>query len=358
MSVIRATPFHARAADANRLNAWTARNGWTLSAHYGDPREEAVACRTTAGLADISWRCRVMIEGTRAEEFLKRLLTRDAAMLALGMSLKALWLNDGGGLRGAGLVARYGRESFLLVSTAPDMEWIAKSAALFDVQMRDVSEREGGLAIIGPNARKIVETSGLDANLEPLAFRKLFWRGLDITLSRWGEHGGYELWCEADAALIAWDHIARAGEPSALRPVGVDAMDVLDMEAGIPRPGRDYEPARDGHSGEPSPKALGLASLVDADHAEFNGRAAFLATKNARMLVGVEFDSDKPQPDAPLASGGRVVGRTLGSFFSPALERAIALAVVDAAASNAGTALSVGATVARVVALPFLTNPT
>src|SRR5437763_135869 len=122
-----------------------------------------------------------MIEGSRAEEFLARLLTRNPAKLAPGEAVKTLWLTDLGGIRGAGALARYGKESFLLVATEPDLDWIARAAALFDVCAREVEE--GGLAIVGPYARKIVEAAGLDGALERLNFRQSFWRGLDVTLS-------------------------------------------------------------------------------------------------------------------------------------------------------------------------------
>jgi glycine cleavage system aminomethyltransferase T len=58
---------------------------------------EALAARLRVAIADISWRRRIMLEGARAVEFLSKLVTRDAAKLSPGTSLKALWLSDGGG---------------------------------------------------------------------------------------------------------------------------------------------------------------------------------------------------------------------------------------------------------------------
>ncbi len=342
----RATPFHARAAAASRDNLWRLREGWTLAASYGDPVAEALAPRLTVAMADVSWRARTVIEGARAEEFLRRLLTRDPARLVPGQALKALWLGDRGGLRGAGALVRMGRTSFRLIAASRDEDWIARGAALFDVSTR--ADDEGGLAIVGPYASQVMAAAGLDASLEALSLKKMFWRGLDVAVSRLGEHGGYEIWCAADDAHIVWDRIAHAGRPFAIRPVGLDAMDILDLEAGVPRPGRDYAPARDGFAAAPSPVELGLEPLVDADHA-FNGRAAYRALPRTRTRVGVDL-GETPAPHAPLARGGTVVGSTLGSAYSPALRRAIALATVDTAAATPGTMLDRG----RVAALPFL----
>jgi aminomethyltransferase len=367
--LVRATPFHARAAAANLENAWVLRNGVTLASFYSDANSEALAARLRVAMADISWRRRIMLEGARAVEFLSKLVTRDAAKLSPGTSFKALWLSDGGGVRGADAIARYGRESFLLVVSAPDLDWIESSAAAYDVKLRDMND-EGGIAIVGPYAHATVEAAQLTADLEPLAFRKLSWRGIDVTLSRFGEHGGYEIWCAPDDGTVVWDRIARAGESFGLEPAGVDAMDVLDLEAGIARPGLDYEPARDGHASEPSPVALGLESLIDPDHQSFNGRTAYLAAREREpmRLAGIEIHSDIPAPFTPLLLKGRAVGHTLCSMWSPSLRRAIALAQIDVSAFAPGTKLTLTlppsravrelrTAEARVVALPFLKVP-
>lgn len=339
--MIRATPFHGRAAAANPANAWKPRRGCTLAADYGDTPAEALALRLTCAMADISWRWRVTLEGARVEEFLSRLITRNPAKLAPGEAFKALWLDDDGRLRGAGLVARHGKETFQIVSAADDLDWIAKGAALFDVAIRE--ESDAMLAIIGPYAREVIDAAGLDAALEPLRFKKLFWRGADVTLSRFGEHGGYEITAKDEDAYLLWDRIAKAGKPFALRPVGLDAMDIADLEAGVPRPGRDYDPAS-----SPSPVDLGLESLVDSDHMIFNGRAAYLALPRTKTRANIEFDDEHPRPHRALRQGGR----TLHSLYSPALRRAIALAIVDVALAEPGTALTLeDGTPARVCEL-------
>jgi aminomethyltransferase len=368
MTLLRASPFHARAADANRDNAWITRNGMTLAARYDDAEDEALAARLNVAIADISWRWRIACEGASAEAFLSRLMTRDAAGLAPGTSFKALWLSDAGGVRGAGLVARFGRETFQLVATAPDSEWIMSAAAMMGVQMRDVALETGGLAVIGPYANATLKAAELDAELEPLSFRKLSWRGIDVTVSRWGEHGGVEIWCAPDDGVLVWDRLMRAGDAFGIVPAGVAAMDILDLEAGVPRPGLDYSPARDAAGGDPMPSAIGLETLIDDAHKGFNGMKALLAARPARKLVGLEFDSAESAPFTPVFRGEKTVGQTFRSVYSPALKRAIALATVDVEASQPGIVLSLTlpATMARpelrkvsarVTRLPFLAAP-
>ena len=362
-----ATPFHARASGANRHNAWLMRNGVTLAERYDDTAQEALAARLNVVIADISWRWRVMLEGASAEAFLSKLVTRDAAALKPGDAFKALWLSDGGGVRGAGLVARFGRETFQLAAGAPDGDWVAAAAAAMNVEMRDASRESGGLAVVGPYAEVTLKAAGLETELEPLAFRKLSWRGIEVTLSRWGEHGGYEIWCAADDGVVVWDRLMKAGAAYGIVPAGVAAMDVLDLEAGVPRPELDYKPARNASDAEPMPATLGLTSLIDEAHHGFNGRRAFFAAKPSRKLVGLEIDADVPAPFTPVMQNDRIVGHTLRSAYSPALKRAIALATVDEAVA-AAAALSLTLppdmakpelrkAAARVVGLPFLEKP-
>ncbi len=368
MTLLRATPFHARAADANRHNAWVTRNGMTLAERYDSAEDETLAARLGVAIADISWRWRATFEGASAERFLSRLITRDVASLAPGTSLKALWLSDAGGVRGAGVVARFGRESFQLAASAPDGEWIASAAATMDVQMRDVSLETGGLAIIGPHANATLKAAELDAGLEPLAFRKLSWRGIEVIVSRWGEHGGVEIWCAPDDGLLVWDRLMRAGRAYGIAPAGVSAMDILDIEAGVPRPGLDYKPARNASDPEPMPATFGLESLIDESHRGFSGQRAFLAAKPSRKLVGLEIGSEEPAPFMPVMLNEKTIGHTLRSVYSPALRRAIALATVENASAASGTTLSLTlpATMARpelrkvsarTVSLPFLPAP-
>jgi aminomethyltransferase len=368
--LVRATPFHSRAAAFNRDNAWVTRNGFTLAAHYTDSQDEALAARLRVAIADISWRWRLVFDGAEAGDLLQKLLTKDPTKLVPGQALKAVWLSEGGGVRGAGLVARYGRENFVLVSAAPDEDWITAAAARANAKGRDVSEQSGALAIVGPYAAKLLAQAGIDPTLEPLHFRGAFWRGLDVTLSRWGEHAGYELWCKPDDAPIVWDRLMRAGEAFGIAPAGVEAMDILDLEAGIARPVRDYDPAMDREAASPAPRALGLDSLVDSEHPDFVGRTAWLASreKDSRVLVGLEIEAGEPAPHSPVKVGEQVVGQVLASRYSPALRRAIALAQVDAAHAHPGTAVNVilpaarqdpefRNVAARVAALPFLPAP-
>jgi aminomethyltransferase len=347
-----ATPFHARAVEANRLNAWENRGGFTLASHYGSFEEEALSARFGAVLADLSWHWRAELSGARVEEFVARFFTRNVAALGIGAAMGVLWLNDAGAVRGSGTVLRKDGDCFVLISPQSDRVWLEDAADLFGVDVRDHTKSEGVLSVIGPTAAKVLAGAGLEANLLPLRFVSREWSGISVTLSRLGL--GFEVWCAADDALIVWDRLVAAGRGFALMPAGLQALDTLEFESGILCPGRDYHPVRDGFAPQPSPQALGLCALVDEAH-HFNGRASYLKSGPATYLSGVLLDGATPVSDGPLLADGRQVGRLFASRFSPALRGAAAFAVID----DSGTrkVLKYGDLLVRAVRLPFLAPP-
>ena len=236
-----------------------------------------------------------------------------------------MWLNDAGGVRGSGTIARLGADSFLLVSAVEDCDWIADAAALYDVTVRDVSEEEGVLALIGPAAGKMLAAAGLETELAPLALRKFFWRGLDVTLSRFGD--GYELWCDPDDALIVWDRIVGPDVPSRFARRASARWTFSTWKAASCGPAAISR--RPATASRPSRRRsrLGLGGLVDRDHL-FNGRAG--AARSRKRSSPESCSTPKRPRRKPLSlRDGHAVGRTLGSLVSPALRRAIALAVLD-----------------------------
>lgn len=338
MSGLRVTPFHSRAAEANRQNAWENRNGVTLAAFYSDVAEEALAARFGCAFVDLSWHWRAEIIGARAGEFAARLFTRDVTALVPGQATEALWLDDAGLLRGLGIVARSGG-SFLLQSATADAGWIARAAALFDVRLREATD--GILALMGPMAGKVLRAAGIDAGLDAMSWRRVSWRGLDVILSRFG--AGFELWCQPDDAAIAWDRLMAAGRPFALRPIGQQAMDILDVEHGVLRDASGI-----------TPHAAGLAGLLDPAHT-FNGRAGLRALSGSAQLAGVVFENEETVPSGtPLSLSGRPVGSIVRCVASPAMRAAVALATLPAELDGPLTAAG---RACRTVSLPILPIP-
>ena len=56
-----------------------------------------------------------------------------------------------------------------------------------------------------------------------------------MIVSRTGYTGelGFEVWCHPKDAPAVWDAIWEAGQPHGLAPLGLDALDMLRIEAGL-----------------------------------------------------------------------------------------------------------------------------
>lgn len=347
---LRATPFHARAVAANRWNAWENRGGFTLAKSYETADEEIAAARFGAVAADLSWYGRISLRGEHAPALVARLFSRDASALGLGAGLDVLWLNDAGAVRGAGTVLRLAADHFVLMAADVDRAWMAAAAKLFAVTVEEVFA--GQLALIGPAAEKILAAAGLEVPLPRWSLRRLSWRGLDICLTRLGL--GYEIWCDGDCGDIVWDRLFKAGASFALVPAGQAALDALDGDAGLLKPGRDFAPARDGFSVSPTPQALGLCALADRSHL-FNGRSAFLAAGPDTVLAGFLSDDEVPAAGSAVSVEGREAGRVVTARYSPLLRQVTILAAMTGPLTKG--AVKIGHSVCRPAGLPFLPLP-
>ena len=264
-----------------------------------------------------------------------------------------------------------------------------------DVRIEDESEALAAVALQGPFSRAVLEaaTGESFADLRYFRRRASTLAGVPVDVSRTGYTGdlGYEVWIPARRAGKAWDALMTAGADYGIRPVGMLALDVVRLEAGLILLEVDYTSARHALNPEQnySPAEIGLGRLVDLDKADFVGKLALQreAAKGgpARRLVGVTLDwygieglysaQDLPPAISPNVDrspvpvfaprGSTQIGKITSLGWSPILKQAIGLASVPASHEAVGTKLQVEWTVegrrgrvdATVVALPFLDLP-
>jgi len=348
----RPSPFHVRTAEHNVGNAWVRRGAFTLAARYGDAHQEALAARAAVVLIDASFMTRLRVHGPGAARLLSAACAFDAEALPAGSSRQVFWRTDGGGVRGIGVAGRFAPANFVLRGMESDGAWFDAAAKRFETTIRDETTEKGLLFLFGPMATELLAAAGLReaARLEPSQHAVVSWRGLNVTVSRWStlaqSLGGYEISCANEDAIAVFDRLWRVGRDFGLAPAGQEALDTLLLEQGVLVPHADFEPARESKAREPAPSSLGLTD----------------GGEGARLLTGLEFDSEEPMAHAPVMQGGRVIGATLRSAYSPVLRRAIALAQLEPAYASVGTTATVRRltssgnvdAVARVSALPFV----
>jgi len=179
--------------------------------------------------------------------------------------------------------------------------------------------------------------------------------GVPVDISRTGYTGdlGYELWIPWNEAVKVWDVLVSAGCEFDLHAVGMLALDVARIEAGLLLIEVDYTSSKRAliESQKYSPYELGFGRLVHLDKDNFVGRAALIAEQRAggprRRLVGLEIDWTEvenlyarvglaPQvPNTasrvavPVYRAGEQVGKATSTTWSPLLKKMIALASVS-----------------------------
>lgn len=345
---LSASPLHVRTAERNIYNAWVARGMFTLPAHFGNFEREAVAPHFSAVLADLSSFGRLRVHGPGAARLLGASCKCDFTTLRFGEAREVFWTNDGGGVRGNGIVARFGEANFVLESFDTDAAWFGDVANRFDATVRSEDAEKSRLLLAGPRAAVVLQAAELRPALSLNAENHQIydWNGISVTVARRSKPGGFELSCSLDDGVILFDRLMEIGRPHALSLIGQEALELLYLEAGVLLSGLDYAPARDIGSRHPSAASLGFAPA--------KGQAA--------TLVGLEWEGTEPASSKSLYRYSQQVGETLRSAYSPALQRVIALASVQADHAVPGTSLSIGSpeqnqaqvNAAKIVKLPFL----
>lgn len=333
--------------------------GQQLPARFSGLEREWVAVRQRCGVLDARFRGLLRLGGSDRLTFLQGMLTNDVVALKDGQGAYAALLTVQGhivsDLRVYVLadeiwldlpVQRVGavRESLDRYIIADDVEFVADGDAMVPL-----------VAIEGPHAAAALAAAcgGTVTALPALAHRAVDLDGRQLRIaaaSHCGERG--YLICgapEADAEL--WQRLCAAGA----EPVGMDALDVLRLEAGIPWYDRDMDESM-------------LISEVGLEAAISFRKGCYLGQEVVervvargqvhRKLVGLVCDALEP-PDAKtkLQRGGKDVGWITSARWSPAVQAVVALGYVRRECWEVGTDLLValpGASRrARVTRLPF-----
>ena len=390
--MLKTTPFHSRTAALCLSHAWRRWAGYVVASSYELSHErEYHSIRNSAALLDVSPLYKYLVRGKDAARLLDRVVTRDVTRAQVGDVLYTAWCDAAGKVLDDGTIARLDETTFRLTAADPNVRWLEANAVGLDVAIEDVSESTAALALQGPSSRAILERAS-ETDLGGLRYFRLTatrLRGIPVTISRTGYTGdlGFEIWLDAERALAVWDAIIEAGAPYGIAPVGMLALDVARIEAGLMLMDVDYVSARKAliASQTSSPFELDLGWTVNLDKEQFVGKRALAEEKRRGPLwqfVGVEVEwealerlyaevglaprlpSTAWRTSTPLYAGGDQVGYATSGGWSPLLKKYVALAHVEARRAAPGTALEMEITVehrrkraaARVAKKPFF-NP-
>ncbi len=375
----RETGFHARTSALTRK--FTEYRGFWLASEftgYGAV-DEYHACRERAAVTDLSALRKFEVLGPDAEELLQRTLTRNVRRLAVGQVGYSAMVNETGGMLDDGTVFRLGADNFRWIG-GDDYGgiWLRRQAAEMGLKVwvKSSTEQMHNIAVQGPKSRdilrQVVWTPPAQAAIDELGwFRFAIGRlgdfdGAPLLVSRTGYTGelGYEVWCHPKDAVAVWDAIWEAGRPHDLAPLGLDALDMLRIEAGLVFAGAEFDDQTD-----PFEAGIGFSvALKSKSNEDYVGKDALTrrAEHPSRVLVGLELEGNEPavHGDGVHAAGGDLgrsqVGVVTSATRSPLLKKNIALCRMAVEHGAIGTQVEVGKLdgqqkriPATVVRLPF-----
>lgn len=306
--------------------------GYSLPVHYGSLVNEHHAVRNKAGVFDVSHMTIVDVNGSGAENWLRKLLTNDVQKLNEGRALYSCMCNEQGGVIDDLIVYAMGGDQYRVIVNAAtrqkDIAWFEKhqtSDVFFDVK-----DNLALLAIQGPEAvaiaSDVLDAKGISGKKTSSLKRFAAWQAGQWFIARTGYTGedGLEIAMPASAADTFWHHLVDSG----VAPAGLGARDTLRLEAGMSLYGNDLD-----ESHTPLESGVGWTVDLSDSNRDFIGRSVMEEQKSsgARFSqIGLTLESRGVlRQGQSVEKDGVVVGAITSGTYSPTLEKTIAIARVN-----------------------------
>ena len=333
------TPFHERTYEACYNNDWYRWAGYKIAREYSNTELEYTAMRNTAGVLDITPMHKYDIKGTDAIKFVDKLVTRNVTEINSGQVMYIIWCNEDGNVIDDGTVFCFNSNHLRIFCAERNLNWFSDTAIGFNVEVEDVSDTIAALAFQGPLSCKILNLLNVKdiENLKPFYFDNFDLNGCKVTISRTGFSGdlGYEIWCKNEDAIKVWDSLFTFNRDYKVLPAGMNALDMVRVEAGFIQPNADFMSAEQAlrPNRMRNPYELGMGWLVDLNKNYFTGKKNLINLKKqtlTKKLVGLDIQGDKPAIGSVLYDKNKKeIGIVTAGMWSPSLKSNIAFGYVD-----------------------------
>lgn len=337
--------------------------GFNMPVQYEGINIEHATVRTKVGVFDVSHMGEFILKGENALALIQKLSSNDASKLTDGKVQYAYFPNETGGIVDDLLIYRIDARTYMLVVNASNIEkdwaWVKRHNNL-NVEMENISDRTGLLAVQGPKATAALQKlTDIDlSSVDYYTFKKGKFSGYDnvlISATGYTGAGGYEIYFDNQNAEEIWKAIFEAGAEFGIKPIGLGARDTLRLEMGFCLYGNDIDETT-------SPFEAGLGWVTKFTK-EFVNSANLKEEKDAGVknkLVGFEMtERGIPRKDYPILNmDGETIGRVTSGTQSPTLQKSIGLGYVPVQYSKNGTEISIGirgkGVKAKVIKPPFI----
>jgi sarcosine oxidase, subunit alpha len=363
---VRRTAIHdwhvAQGADFEPVGLWRRPYCYRQGDETRDQavRREIMAVRNRVGLLDASTLGKIEIKGKDAAEFLDRIYTNTFSTLKAGRARYGLMMNELGFLFDDGVTVRLAEDHFLMHTTSGGAdrvaawleEWLQTEWTELKVFVTPVTEQWAQFAIAGQEARKVLEKLGGDIDLGAenfpfMAMKQGMFGSCPVRVYRISFSGelSFEVATPANYGRSLWDAILEAGAEFGIEVYGTEALHILRAEKGFIVIGDETD-------GTTTPLDVGLDWAVSKKKRDFLGKRSltqpYLAAQGRKQLVGLLTE----EPSEVLPDGAhavaevrskppmRTIGHVTSSYFSPTLNRSIAMALIENGKARMGKTLS------------------
>ena len=349
---VRRTPFHQhlldRGAVMGELAGWERANwfargsqeaeyrySWTRQNFFETVRAEHTAVRTGVGMYDMSSFGKIRVEGPDAEAFLNYVAGGNYSV-PVGKIVYTQFLNDRAGIEADVTITRLSPDAFLVVTPAAtrlaDQTWLMRHKGAYRVTITDMTAAEGVLAIMGPQARDLlqkVSPNDFSNAANPFGTAQEIEIGMGLArvhrVTYVGELG-WEIYVSSDMAGHVFETLMDAGAEMGLTLCGMHMMDTCRIEKGFRHFGHDI-------TSEDHVMEAGLGFAVKKDKPAYIGRDAVLRKQDEGLAMRmVQFKLTDPEPllyhAEPILRNGEVVGFLTSGAYGHTLGGAMGLGYV------------------------------
>ncbi len=336
--------------------------GWEVPARFATIDQEYEAIGASAGLIDLSSSGVIEVTGPDRTQFLHRVLTNDIDVLTSGRGCYATFLTPQG--RTVADIRVYClNDSLLLTVEAGLVEKLVTGLRKFSIGNRvELLDRSHDLALLsiqGPKAGDFLRevTPNLDVPVEPFdhTAAQIGSANVRICCVHRTLRNGYDLLVPHEDLEETWLLLIERGRPWGIEPVGLEALNMHRVEAGIPLYGTDFDESQ-------IPLEAGLDNAISLKKGCYIGqeiiaRATYLGHLN-RKLAGLLVAGHQPAAKGTkILRDQKEVGWITSSVYSPGLRRCIALGYLRREVWEPGTSLLIdtpsGGVQCQVTTLPF-----
>jgi glycine cleavage system T protein len=329
---IRRTPFHLHLLDNGAVMGeiagweranWFANEGqkpeyeysWKRQNFFDNVAAEHNAVRTNVGMYDMTSFGKLRVEGRDAMAFMNYIGGGNYDV-PVGKIVYTQFLNSKAGIEADVTVTRIEENCFLVVTPAAtrlaDQTWMRRNQGDFNVVITDVTAGEGVLAIMGPNARKLLQAvspNDFSNEVNPFGTAQEIELGMGLArvhrVTYVGELG-WEIYMPSDMAAHAFETLYEVGQDMGLKLCGMHMMDTCRMEKGFRHFGHDI-------TSEDHVLEAGLGFAVKTEKPDFIGRDAVLRKKETGLeqrLVQFKLKDSEPllYHNEPILRNGENVG--------------------------------------------------